>query len=170
MDRAEAPSVTNKPPTSSADPHQQRAPDQPAATDTKNISAHDTVSTGTDGTAGARPNATDGPKDPDPSAHGGKGGSGTGTEYDTHMKGTAAPGSHSELFGLTPGEGKVHPPPGSGAGSGVLGTSGHRGTHSGGAGSTAGTASGGGNEGPSLLNKLNPMSDADGDGKKGVQD
>jgi hypothetical protein len=106
-----------------------------------------------------------------------------GTEYNTHMKGTAAPGSHSELFGLTPNERKVHPPPGGGRGSGVIGTGGHKGTlnsTAAGAGGPDSAGVGGGCDGggghedrgskPSLISKLNPLTDADQDGKKGITD
>ena len=83
------------------------------------------------------------------------------------MKGTAAPGSHSELFGLSPGDGKVHPPPGSGPGSGVIGTSGHKGSRN-----VEGSAVVGGveeeREKPNLMDKLNPKTDSTGDGKAGI--
>lgn len=101
-------------PTSSTDPHQQAAPRATASGDTKNITAHDTVPTATE------PSRTDGPKNPDPSS--GYGIPDPGTEHNVNMKGTAAPGSHSELFGLRPDEDKVHPPPSSGPGGGVVGT------------------------------------------------
>lgn len=77
----------------------------------------------------------------------------------------------------------MHPLPGSGPGSGVIGTSGHKGTQNstaagaGGpdsAGVGGGSDGGGGNEDrgskPSLISKLNPLTDADQDGKKAVAD
>jgi hypothetical protein len=173
MDHLAGPASHDPVPTSSNDPRQQARPDDPSSDTTKIITAHDTVSTGTDGIEGTRSRVTDGPKDPDPSSSVGP--LATGTEYNTHMRGTAAPGSHSELFGLTPGEGKVHPPaePGSGTGSGIIGTSGHKETHN--ASTSAGMRDGGalrGEEGgkPSLIDRLNPMKDADGDGKRGISD
>ena len=96
------------------------------------------------------------------------------------MKGTAAPGSQSELFGLRPGEKKVHPPQDSGpAGTGVIGTSGLQATHNMSTGTMdpSGTTAGAvGNkpesvhEKTSLMDKLNPMKDADRDGKRGIGD
>ncbi|ERF69974.1 hypothetical protein EPUS_03526 [Endocarpon pusillum Z07020] len=168
MDHVTAPGTIDKPPTSSTDPRQQAHPDAHTGT-TKDITAHDTVPTSADGIEGTRPGATDGPKNPDPSSSSGQ--DGTGTEYHSHMKGTAAPGSHSELFGLTPEDGQVHPPPkaapGSGPGMGVIGTSGHRGSMN--TSSSAQTGLEGGESGkPSLMDKLNPMKDSDGDGKKGI--
>ena len=126
MDHTTAPVFNDKPPTSSSDPRQQAYPKAHSSGSTKEITAHDTVPTGTDGIEGTKPDVTDGPKAPDPSS--GSGAAGTGTEYNTHTKATGAPGSQSELFGLTPKEGKVHPPPGAGSGpkSGNIGTSGHQ--------------------------------------------
>jgi hypothetical protein len=173
MDHLAGPASHDPVPTSSNDPRQQSRPDVPSSGTMKDMTAHDTVPTGTDGIEGTRSRVTDGPKNPDPSS--GHDHSGAGTEYNTHMKGTAAPGSHSELFGLSPGEGKVHPPaePGSGLGSGIIGTAGHEGTHntSASAGSGGGAALGSEERGkPSLIDKLNPMKDADGDGKRGFSD
>lgn len=200
MDSIASPALNDKPPTSSSDPKQQAAPAMASSGGPSDMIARDTVSTSTDGTPGAQSRRTDGPKDPHPaSSDSGSGPTATGTEYSTHMKGTAAPGSHSELFGLTPGEGKVHPPrepgsgPGSGPGTGVIGTSGNRGVYdsstvdtSGNRGvhdsSTVGTGTGAGMEmgsggvgrqeagKPSLMDKFNPVKDADGDGKRGFSD
>lgn len=124
MDRTASPGFSkNTPPSSSADPRQQAAPNVPSNGDTKNITAHDTVPTSADGTEGTEPRRTDGPKNPDPSS--GSGMPGTGTEYNSHMKGTAAPGSHSELFGLSPNEDRVHSPDDNGPGAGSGDSSGH---------------------------------------------
>jgi hypothetical protein len=173
MDGLTGPASHDPVPTSSNDPRQQNRPDAPSIGTMKDMTAHDTVPTGTDGIEGTRSRVTDGPKNPDPSS--GHGHSGTGTEYNTHMKGTAAPGSHSELFGLSPGDEEVHAPaePRSGPGSGIIGTTGHKGTHntstSAGLGSTGALGSEGGGK-PGLSDRLNPMMDADGDGKSGFSD
>ena len=175
MDRITAPGTIDTAPTSSADSRQQAHPDAHTGT-TKDITAHDTVPTSADGIEGTRPGVTDGPKNPDPSSDSGL--AGTGTEYNSHMKGTAAPGSHSELFGLSPEEGQVHPPPkaapGSGPGTGVIGTSGHKGSINTSSSAERGLGGrgvgwGAGESGKaSLMDKLNPMKDSDGDGKKGI--
>ncbi len=170
MDHITAPGTIDTPPTSSADPKQQAHPDVHHGT-TKDITARDNVPTSADGIAGTKSGVTDGPKNPDPSSGSGSGAAGAGTEYDSHMKGTAAPGSHSELFGLSPGEGQVHAPPkgapGSGPGSGVIGTSGHKGRINSTSPDGPGLESGESGK-PSMMDKLNPMKDSDGDGKKGI--
>jgi len=172
MDHLAGPASHDPVPTSSNDPRQQARPDAPSSSTMKDMTTHDTASTGTDGIGGTRSRVPDGPKNPDPSSSHDH--SATGTEYNTHMKGTAAPGSHSELFGLSPGEGKVHPPaePGSGPRS-VIGTTGLKGTHN------TSTSAGLGSEGAvgseeggklSLIDRLNSMKDADGDGKRSFSD
>lgn len=163
MERIGAPFVNDPPPTSSSDPHQPRPPsDNPSA---RNMTAETIPTAGSGGSGSTAGSAR------------------TGTEYNAHMKGTAAPGSQSELFGLTPRDKNVHPPPDSGPSTGVIGTSGHKGTHDMNTGTrdppnTAGDMrgrdeggqAGEGGEKPSLLDRLNPMKDSDQDGKKGIED
>ncbi len=103
----------------------------------------------------------------------------TGTLVDGHLGGTGAPGSHSALFGLTPPVYGTNTSSGAGVPLGL----GHSGEHgdqriNSGTGRVGGTDSSrgptdntlhdnSGHKKPSLLDKLNPRKDADGDGKPG---
>jgi hypothetical protein len=88
-----------------------------------------------------------------------------------HLGGTGAPGSHSAAFGLTPKDGRAADTSRSGeAGHLEAAPTGHHtDRHSTGAGHTGGTDSTPvpGHKKPSLMDRLNPMKDSDGDGQKG---
>ena len=84
-----------------------------------------------------------------------------------HLGGTAAPGSHSAVFGLTPKDtrGTDTSPLGhhdrSVGGTDGTPLSGHTSSHATGVSDTSS------HKKPSLIDRLNPMKDTDGDGKKG---
>lgn len=104
-------------------------------------------------------------------------GESSGNLIGEHLGGTGVPGSHSAVFGLTPPVhgtnatpilGARHPGTGHDSGVGHVGgttssplSSGHTSSHASSIGDTSA------HKKPSLLDRLNPMRDADGDGKKG---
>lgn len=147
--------------------------------------SHGTHTAGSHGTHTAGPHGSDMGNKLDPrvdsdrsSSH--HAGESTATLIDKHLGGTGAPGSHSALFGLTPPVYGTDNPSGTGDHLG-LGHSGEHGDHRinsgtgrvGGVDPTHGTAGHtsshdtSGHKKPSLLDKLNPRKDADGDGKPG---